>query len=537
MFAGLVISVIYMVLGNYGCKNVDNYSDSLIFRYNEDATVATLDPAFIKSQSEIWIAQQIYNGLIELDSALKPMPSLAYRWETSADGLVYKFFLRRDAGFLNPQDLGFERITSKDVAISFKRIADPATASPSAWIFSGKVDTNYTKAFQTEGDSVFILNLLSPDPTILSLLGTVYCSIVPEKYVNRTTDFGHHPVGTGPFYLKYWEEEVKLVLRKNPRYFEKVPGHSLPYLEAVNVDFIKNKQTAFMHFVSGKFDFFNGVEGSFKDELLTREGELNSKYKGRFSMLKKPFLNTEYLGFWLGDSVAGIPNPLVNIHLRRALALAVDRKSMIRYLRNGLGTSGDYGFVPPVLLNANTEGLPFNPEKARRELEMAGYPGGKGLQELSLTTTADYLDMAVFLKKSWADIGVNVKIDVQTGGMLRQKRNKGELAIFRGSWIADVPDAENYLACFYSENFSPNGPNYTHFSNPVFDALYKKSFNENGSQRIRSMQAADSILVQSAPVLVLYYDQSLRLYHNNLKGLSNDASNRLILKHVKKTPR
>ena len=112
MFAGLVISVIYMVLGNYGCKNVDNYSDSLIFRYNEDATLTTLDPAFIKSQSEIWIAQQIYNGLIELDSAMKPTPSLAYRWEVSADGLVYKLFLRRDAGFLNPQDTSFQRITA-----------------------------------------------------------------------------------------------------------------------------------------------------------------------------------------------------------------------------------------------------------------------------------------------------------------------------------------------------------------------------------------------------------------------------------------
>ena len=535
MFAGLTISVIYMVLGNYGCKNVDNYSDSLIFRYNEDATVATLDPAFIKSQSEIWIAQQIYNGLIELDSAMKPTPSLAYRWDVSADGLVYKFFLRRDAGFLNPKDSSFLRITSKDVAFSFERIANPATASPSAWIFAGKVDSDYNKAFHTEGDSVFVLRLLSPDPTILSLLGTVYCSVVPEKYVKNNEDFGHHPVGTGPFYLKYWEEDVRMILRRNYRYFEQENGNSLPYLEAVNVDFIKNKQTAFMHFVAGRFDFFNGVEGSFKDELLTREGELNPKYQGRFHMLKKPFLNTEYLGFWLGDSVGGKINPLVNLHLRRALALAVDRKSMIRYLRNGLGTSGDHGFVPPVLLNANTAGLPVNAEKARTELKNAGYPGGKGLQELSLTTTADYLDIAIFLKKAWADIGINVKIDVQTGGMLRQKRNKGELAIFRGSWIADVPDAENYLACFYSGNFSPNGPNYTHFSNPEFDALYKRSFAEKGTQRIKTMQAADSILIQSAPALVLYYDQSLRLYHNHVKGLSNDASNRLMLKRVKKT--
>lgn len=536
MFAGLVISVIYMLLGNYGCKNVDNYSDTLIFKYNEDATLATLDPAFIKSQSEIWVAQQIYNGLIELDSSLKPTSSLAYRWEVSADGLVYKFFLRKDAHFLNPSDTSsWLPVTAQDVAFSFGRIASPATASPSAWIFSGKVDADYNKAFQTEGDSVFILRLLSPDPTLLSLLGTVYCSVVPEKLVKNAADFGHHPIGTGPFYLKYWEEDVKLVMRKNPRYFEKVNGQSLPYLEAVNVDFIKNKQTAFMHFVAGKYDFFNGVEGSFKDELLTREGVLNPKYSGRFSMMKKPFLNTEYLGFWLGDSVNQQPNPLVNVHLRRALALGVDRKAMIRYLRNGLGTAGNHGFVPPVLLKETTEGLSYNPELARQELQKAGYPGGRGLQELLLTTTADYLDMAVFLKKAWSDLGIQVKIDVQTGGMLRQMRNKGNLSIFRGSWIADVPDAENYLACFYSGNFSPNGPNYTHFSNPEFDALYRQSFLSNGGNRYRIMHRADSLLIQSAPVLVLYYDQSLRLFQNNVKGLSNDASNRLLLKHVKKT--
>lgn len=536
MFTGLVISVIYMLLGNYGCKNVDNYSDSIIFRYNEDATLATLDPAFIKSQSEIWVAQQIYNGLIELDSALKPIPSLAYRWEVSADGLVYKFFLRRQAHFCNPQDTStMLPVTAGDVAFSFARIANPATASPSAWIFSGKIDADFNKAFQTMGDSVFVLRLLSPDPTILSLLGTVYCSILPEAMVKKSRDFGHHPVGSGPFYLKYWEEDVKLVMRKNPRYFEKVNGKSLPYLEAINVDFIKNKQTAFMQFVAGKYDFFNGMEGSFKDELLTRDGLLNAKYSGRFKMLKKPFLNTEYLGFWLGDSLNQQPNPLVNVHLRRALALGVDRMALIRYLRNGLGTAGNQGFVPPVLLKENTVGLSYNPELARKELAMAGYRDGKGLPELSLTTTADYLDMAVFLKKSWADLGVNVKIDVQTGGMLRQMRNKGKLGIFRGSWIADVPDAENYLACFYTGNFSPNGPNYSHFSNPEFDHLYRQSFASIGDNRYSLMHKADSVLIREAPIVVLYYDQSLRLYQNHVTGLSNDASNRLILKHVKKT--
>ena len=530
----ICISVIYTTFGISGCKNVDKVSDSLIFSYNEDATLATLDPAFIKSQSEIWVAQQLYNGLIELDSALKPKPALAYRWELSPNKCVYKFFIRSDAYF-HPAQGKPVRVTARDVVFSFSRIANPTTASPSAWIFSGKIPEDLSEAFKALSDTVFQLTIKNPDPTMMSLLGTVYCSVVPKEMASSIPDFGHHPVGSGPFYLKYWEEDVKLVLRKNPHYFEKINGQHLPYLEAVNIDFIKNKQTAFMHFVAGRYDFFNGVEGSFKDELLTRDGNLNTKYKGKFNALRKPFLNTEYLGFWLGDSLNDKPNPLTNVHLRRALSLAVDRAALIRYLRNGLGTPGNNGFVPPVLLGRNILGLAYSQSAAIEELQLAGYPQGKGLEALSLTTTADYLDMAVFLKKAWADIGVNVNIDVQTGGMLRQMRNKGKLGIFRGSWIADVPDAENYLACFYTRNFSPNGPNYTHFTHSEVDKAYERSFMDTGINRLKTMSFADSVLIHQAPAVVLYYDQSLRLIQKRVKGLGNDATNRLLLKYVKKS--
>lgn len=540
----VLASLIYTGLGISGCKNVDKVSDTLIFRYNEDATVASLDPAYIKSQAEIWVAQQLFNGLVELDSVLKPSPSLAKSWEILENGLVYKFRLRKGVAFHKHTSGGYEQkrwVTARDVVYSFNRLADRRTASPSAWIFAGKVAGDSLRKvrpdlspFTAPDDSTFVLRLLRPDPTMLALLGTVYCSVIPADSGLVQKDFGHHPIGTGPFYLKLWEEDVKLVLRRNPEYFEFENGRRLPYLEAVNVDFIKNKQTAFMKFVSGEFDFFNGVEGSFKDELLGRDGHLNPKYRGRFVMLKKPFLNTEYIGFWLGDSLNGDRNPLKDIHLRKALALATDRHGLIRHLRNGLGDAGEGGFTPSVLLPAKVKGWSFNPSAAAEELKLAGYPGGKGLRPLTLTTTADYLDMAVYLKKSWADLGILVNVEVQTGGMLRQMRNKGQLGMFRGSWIADVPDAENYLACFYSANFSPGGPNYTHFSRPGFDRAYEKSILLTGEQRAGLMREADSLLTADAPVIVLYYDQSVRLMQNQVQGLGNDPSNRLILKRVRK---
>jgi peptide/nickel transport system substrate-binding protein len=324
------------------------------------------------------------------------------------------------------------------------------------------------------------------------------------------------------------------VLRRNPQYFEFENGQRLPHLEAVNVDFIKNKQIAFMRFVAGEYDFFNGLEGSFKDELLDNNANLKVQYRSKFKMLKKPFLNTEYLGFWLGggkssDAMYQIPA------FRRALSLAINRQEIIKYLRNGLGDPGEAGFVPPVLCRQPVKGFVYDPQAAALELQKAGYPGGNGCPEIRLTVTADYLDVAVYVQKYWQALGLKVKIDVQTGGMLRQMRNKGELPAFRGSWYADYGDPENFLACFYSKNFSPGGPNYTHYSNPEFDKLYEGILlATDETERQILTHKADSLLIGDAPVIVLYYDKSLRLFQNHVKNLYNDASNRLILKRVYK---
>ena len=540
--------LLFTVLGLGGCKNVDKKSPQQVFHYNEDVSVTTLDPAFVKSQSEICIVSQIYNGLVDLDAQLQPVPAIASRWELSNDQRTYIFHLRPDVHFCFVDKQGkltYRKLVASDVAYSLSRIADPAMASPGAWIFAGKIDSQLNKVFLAPNDTTFVLQLTKPAASLLGLLSTNFGFVVPKEFAKLDKSVvSRNPVGTGPFYLRRWEEEIKLVLRKNPSYHEKdEQGNRLPYLDAINVAFVKNKQTAFMQFVAGEYDFFNGLEGSFKDELLTDHAALKPKYAQKMGAIITPFLNTEYVGCYLGD-VPGQTNWLQDIHLRKALLFSVDKQKLVRFFRNGLGDPGDYGFVPPSLNGFNarqisdatsSEGDIWS--KAIAEFQRSSYAKQKQKPVILLSTTADYLDMMVYLQETWGRLGVKVKVDIQTGGMLRQLRNEGKLMLFRGSWIADYPDAENFLACFYAPYFSPNGPNYTHFSHPRFNDLYSEIETGQGSTDATSRQQriaeANAILIDQAPIIPLYYDKSIRLMQPWVKGLTNDAANRLILKRVK----
>jgi len=536
--------LLFTVLGLGGCKNVDKKSPQQIFHYNEDVSVTTLDPAFVRSQSENWIVSQIFNGLIDLDAQLQPVPALAKSWEISTDLLTYTFHLRSDVNFCFVDKQGkvtTRKMVASDVAYSLSRIADPATSSPGAWIFVGKIDSQLNRVFIAPNDSTFVLKLVSPAASLLGLLSTNFGYVVPKEYARLDKSYlARNPVGTGPFYVRRWEDEIKLVMRKNPHYHEKdTQGVPLPYLDAINVTFVKNKQTAFMQFAAGTYDFFNGLEGSFKDELLTDQAMLKPKYAQKMKAIITPFLNTEYVGCYLGE-YPGKTNWLKDVHLRRALFYAVDKQKLVRFFRNGLGDAGDWGVVPPILNvreKETTTEANAAWQKALAEYQQSGYAKQNNKPEIVLSTTADYLDMMVYLQETWGRLGVKIKVDIQTGGMLRQLRNEGKLMLFRGSWIADYPDAENFLACYYAPYLSPMGPNYTHFEDAQFDTLYRLieagESGQKASLRKQYIQQANQILIDQAPVIPLYYDKSIRLIQPWVQGLENDAANRLVLKRVK----
>ncbi len=542
-----LLLLILMVVACYctGSSGMHSKSTENVFRYNESKGISTLDPAFARNQTIIWPVNQLFNGLLQMDRNLWVQPCIAKRWTVSSDGKEYRFVLRRDVYFHDdpafPGGVG-RRVTAYDFAYSFSRLGDPSLAAPGAWVLHilDKDSALHPTGFLAENDTVFHIWLKHPFPAFAGLLTMQYCAVVPREAVVYYGDrFGHHPVGTGPFRFKYWKDGEKLILIKNKKYFEKDSlGKRLPYLDAVSIRFIYDKQSEFLEFISGNLDFLSGVNAASKDELLTRSGRLNPKYEKKFHLSVSPYLNTEYLGFLMDTSMPSTKNsPLKIKRIRQAINEGFDRRKMMKYLRNNIGTPALHGFVPEGLpsFSKRLKGYDYNPGHARELLRDAGYPDGEGLSPITLTTTSDYLDLCEYIQHELAVIGILLRIDVNTGASYRNNVANARLPFFRGSWIADYPDAENYLALFYSKNFSPGGPNYTHFSNAVYDSLYEKAMTVlDESKRFSLYQEMDSLIIREAVVVPLYYDEVVRFYPVNISGLEPNPMNLLILKTVKK---
>jgi peptide/nickel transport system substrate-binding protein len=519
------------------CSHRSN--DKNIFRYNEQSGIATLDPAFAKNQSIMWAVHQIYNTLVQIDNNLNLVPSLAKSWDISNDNLTFTFHLRNDVYFQDnpafPNGKG-RKMTATDVVYSFSRILDKSTASSGAWIFNGRVDT--TQPFKAIDDTTFQLKLLKPFHPILGVMSMQYCSVIPKEVVEKYgKDFRRHPCGTGPFEMVAWEEGQALILKKNPHYFEKDSnGVRLPYLDGVKVTFLQNKATEFLEFQQKRLDFVNEIDPSFKDEVLTKSGKLRKDWKGKIVLVKHPALTVEYLVFLCDSSLPVVKNsPLKDVRVRQAINYGFNRRKMILYIRNSMGIAAESGFVPaafPSFDSSKVKGYNYNPQKALQLLKDAGYPNGAGLPAFKLLTVPLYGDIASYIANELQQIGITINVEVVQKSLLLEQTAKSEALFFRGSWIADYPDAENFLSVFYGKNPAP--PNYTRYNNPAFDRLYEKSLSEkNDSMRYEIYRQADQLMIKDAPVVPLWYDMVIWLVQPYVENFVPNGLNLLELRKVK----
>ena len=319
------------------------------------------------------------------------------------------------------------------------------------------------------------------------------------------------------------------MFRKNPDYFEKdEEGKQLPYLDAVSISFLIDKQVAFLEFVKGKFDFMSGIDARYKDELLTYDGDLRNKYEDKIELITGPYLNTEYISFFIDpEDALGVDRSRA---LRQAVNLSIDRDKMLRYLRNGIGIPGTGGMIPSGLPgHRDSIGYDYDLKRAQRLVKDNGLEG----YELNLSTTAEYADIGKFVQSQVEQLGLKCKMEVMPPATVRSMRANGNLSFFRASWVADYPDAENYLSLFTTSNFCPAGPNYSHYSNVAYDRLYDKAMACTDVEvREAYYSEMDSLMMRDAPVVVLFYDEVLRFVHKHVEGLGTNPTNLLDLRHV-----
>ncbi|MGZ3765680.1 MAG: ABC transporter substrate-binding protein [Mucilaginibacter sp.] len=524
------------------CNTDISSSHKTVFNINLDEGLTSLDPAFCRNQNTIWMDNQLYNGLLQVDDSMKIQPCIAKSWDISADGKLYTFHLRNDVYFhddpLFKGGVGRKAVAA-DFAFSFARLIDPKVGSSGSWIFSDKVEGK--QSFIALNDTTFQIKLKQPFPPLLSLLTAQYASVVPHEVVDFCgKDFRSHPVGTGPFKFKYWKEGEVMVFLKNEKYWEKDKnGSPIPHLDAVRATFIGDKQTSFMEFVTGKLDFLNDIDGSYRDDILTKSGKVTQKYKGKFILNSAPYLNTMYLGMLVDSSLPIVKgSPLKILKVRQAINYAIDKEKMIKYLRNSMAIPGNAGFVPegmPGFDAKKVKGYTYNPEKARQLLAEAGFPNGKNLPEIMLTTTVGYRDLIEYVQGQLEQVGIKTRVEITIGASLRELVSKNGVNFFYGSWIADYPDGEDFLSLFYSKNKVPWGPNYTGFNNKLFDVLFEQAHHEaNDEKRYALYQQMDNLVMQQSPVVILYYDKLVNLYQSNITGYSKNALNLLVLKRVVK---
>ena len=306
------------------CAELTPMDDPRVFRYNESASITSLDPAAARSLEHMWVVDQLYDGLVELTSGLDVAPCLAQAWTFDESRNTYRFELRQDAVFATGRP-----VSAQDVVYSLERLRDPSVVS------SGRVDPRnggggrHRGGRQRHGRD----QLKAPYPPFLGLLTTAYGSIIDAQVAQTEGhNLRNNPAGSGPFVLGWWVPDAGLVLHRNERHWERdSAGRQLPYLDAVHVDVVQDMGAEFLGLTQGRYDFISGLHPAYMETLLNEEGELQSDLEADFNLQHVPFLKTDYLGVVLdGEST---PVALRDARVRRAMSLALDREEMARHLR------------------------------------------------------------------------------------------------------------------------------------------------------------------------------------------------------------
>jgi peptide/nickel transport system substrate-binding protein/oligopeptide transport system substrate-binding protein len=443
---------------------------------------ATLDPALAVDVVGSSAVALLCEGLVTFDAGGRPVPALASSWEVSNDGLEYRFTIDENARASDGSSLG-----AGDVVASFRRLLDPETASPRAWVLeriagaeefrAGTADS--VAGLLVEADGTLVIRLGAPSASFLGLLAMPNAGVLPAGVADPAT------VSTGPWVLAERVRDSHLLFRANPHWHGRAPG-----FRELHVRILPEEFTRVAEFEVGNLDVLEVPASASK---RFRDSEFASRLHRQVALV------TEYVGLNNDDPVLADPR------VRRALNHAIDVDLILEKVLGGRGVRSS-GAVPPSLPGGESrEPFAHDPALARRLLDEAGVPGD---WTLTLWQRPSPLASQVLeaIQSDLTRLGVKAEIRLRDWNALKAAIDRGEPQSFFINWYADYPDAENFLVpLFHSSNIGGGG-NRARYRDPAVDADLARLDRETDPERRAALaRDLDGRIRNEAPWIYLWH--------------------------------
>ncbi len=484
-----------------------------LFRFNLGAEPELRDPGVMSGQPDGRFARMVFEGLTVSDPrTLEPRPGQAYRWERSADGLVYTFHLRPGLRWADGTP-----ISSRDFLWSWLRVLSPVTASRNAsLLFSirgaedfhrGRLADSTQVGLAAPDDSTFVVTLGHPTAYFLTLTTFYTCMPVPRLVVERhgiRWTRRENLVGNGPFRWSYWRQGDRYEFEPSESYWDRASVK----LERVVAYPLDDLNTSTNLYKSGAIDW-------------NPSGYIPSQYLAYM----KPYADYR-TGRYQGTYFYGVNTtrpPLDDVRVRRALNLAIDREAIAHDLLKGsrdpwgrITPSGYPGYLGPTPVS-------YDPERARRYLAQAGYPGGRGFRKISIlfNTSEDHRRIAEAIQAMWKrELAIDVELSNQEWGSYLQATTSLNYDVARRAWIGDYLDPNTFLQLLTTGD----GNNRSGWSNARYDALIRRAAETlDASRRFAMLAEAESLALDQAPYLPVYHYSTTELVKPWVRGIHQTA--------------
>jgi len=538
LIAGVMLIALALVLAACGSSSSSSSSSATsagtpkpggTYNFPLQAEPVNIEPLNAQESEGVQVAHEIFWGLVRYqkqpDGSVGIVPAGALSWTVNSNATVFTFKLNPAVTFGPPVN---RAVTAADYVYSWNRATNPANASVVSYILSpivGSDNSGYAKNGLTgvkalDTDTLQV-TLRYPFAEFPMTLGHTVAAPVPKEYIQahgktlaaQNQYFDNHPVGDGPYMLQSWVHNSKIILVKNPTFWDK---SNQPYIDTINMPIYQGESgssTEWLDFQSGKLDYSMVPPGS----VASSQKAANAS-GGKWTAKKYPSLAVYFVGINQKSPVVGGASKLP---LRQALYYSTNAQAIINVVNEGVGLPAT-GYVPLGIPGYVPNQSPYSYDVAKAQALMKQI-GTVPTLTYWYNTDPGHEKIAEALQAGWQAVGVKMNLQNYEWGTFLSKLQGGTQQLFRMGWIADYPSMDDFLYPLFQSQQARTG-SYTFYDNPKFDALLQQARSTlDDTQRHQLYAQAEKMALTDIPAIPLYYYQDYRVTNNRIGGFDFNA--------------